>query len=334
MAHDWLLAETLGDEPAVVAQGRQVKNLVPITTFLRRSPYLAAVRTAIAESLQTGQSLTSITTKRDRVIRTEPVLMSDGRMHGVHVWSGPADSEPPERPIPGPLKWDLTRGVATDTQESLANSGKNLAVEVTSGRAFAEDLPWRELNPNEAKLLALAVKAEAGQTLCSTLDLTDWQGNSIRIGLVARTATERGPDGRDHTVARAMNWRAEPKGPEVSVDDLAQRILNGLAQAGVHRALVDPKTWTLLKWLDEPCPFYDWRGGDTDQPRMHPDDEAAMESMTKEFADRTTGRVLRMRGFENDWVPVHVTFNRVELQPDTFAGLVSLRLPTDSEVES
>jgi hypothetical protein len=334
MAHDWLLAETLGDEPAVVAQGRQVKNLVPITTFLRRSPYLAAVRTAIAESLQTGQSLTSITTKRDRVIRTEPVLMSDGRMHGVHVWSGPADSEPPERPIPGPLKWDLTRGVATDTPESLANSGKNLAVEVTSGRAFAEDLPWRELNPNEAKLLALAVKAEAGQTLCSTLDLTDWQGNSIRIGLVARTATERGPDGRDHTVARAMNWRAEPKGPEVSVDDLAQRILNGLAQAGVHRALVDPKTWTLLKWLDEPCPFYDWRGGDTDQPRMHPDDEAEMESMTKEFADRTTGRVLRMRGFENDWVPVHVTFNRVELQPDTFAGLVSLRLPTDSEVES
>ena len=116
MAHDWLLVETLGDEPAVVAQGRQLKNLVPITTFLRRSPYLAAVRTAIAESLQTGQSLTSITSKRDRVIRTEPVVMSDGRMHGVHVWTGPADAEPPERPTPGPLKWDLTHGVATDTR--------------------------------------------------------------------------------------------------------------------------------------------------------------------------------------------------------------------------
>ena len=37
MGHDWLLVETLGDEPAVVAQGRQLKNLVPITTFLRRS---------------------------------------------------------------------------------------------------------------------------------------------------------------------------------------------------------------------------------------------------------------------------------------------------------
>ena len=131
MAHAWLLVETLGDEPAVVAQGRQLKNLVPITVFLRRSPYLSAVRTAIAESVQTGQSLTSITPKHDRVIRTEPVVMSDGRMHGVHVWTGPADVDPPERPVPGPLKWDLTLGVATDTRESLANSGKDPEVEVT-----------------------------------------------------------------------------------------------------------------------------------------------------------------------------------------------------------
>lgn len=61
MAHDWLLVETLGGEPAVVAQGRQVKNLVPITQFLRRSPHLAAIRTAIAETMGTGQSLVSIT---------------------------------------------------------------------------------------------------------------------------------------------------------------------------------------------------------------------------------------------------------------------------------
>jgi hypothetical protein len=332
MAHDWLLVETLGGEPAVVAQGRQLKNLVPITTFLRRSPYLSAVRTAIAESVQTGQSLTSITPKRDRVIRTEPVVMSDGRMHGVHVWTGPADAEPPERPIPGPLKWDLTTGVATDTRESLANSGKNPEFEVTLGRAFAEDLPSRELNPNETKVLAMAVKAEAGQTLCSTWDFTDWQGNAIRIGFVARTALEPGPDGRDRLVARAMNWRAELKGPVVSTDDLAQRILNGLAQAGVHRALLDLKTWTLLKWLDEPCPFYDWRGSEADKPKVHPDDEHVMSSMTREFAGGASSRVLRMPGHDADWVPVHVTVNRVELEPDTFAGLVSLRLPTADEL--
>ncbi|OBH84923.1 hypothetical protein A5681_18440 [Mycobacterium scrofulaceum] len=332
MGHDWLLVETLGGEPTVVAQGRQLKNLVPITTFLRRSPYLSAVRTAIAETVQTGQSLTSITPKRDRVIRTEPVVMSDGYIHGVHVWTGPADVEPPERPIPGPLKWDLTQGVATDTRESLINSGKNPEVEVTFGRAFAEDLPSRELNPNETKVLAMAVKAKPDQTICSTWDLTDWQGNPMRIGFVARTGLEEGPDSRDHLVARAINWRAELKGPAVSTDDLAQRILSGLAQAGVHRALIDLKNWALLKWLDEPCTFYDWRGSETGRPKVHPDDQHLVEAMTEEFAQGATSRVLRMPGNHDDWVPVHVTVNRVELEPDAYAGLVSLRLPSDEEL--
>ena len=316
MAHDWLLVETLGDEPAVVAQGRQLIDLVPITTFLRRRPHLSAVQTAIAESAQTGQSLNSITTKHDRIIRTEPVMMSDGRMHGVQVWIGPADIDPPERPTPGPLKWDLTLGTATDT----------------FGRAFAEDLQSRELNPNERKVLAMAAKVKPGRTLCSNWDLTDWQGNAIRIGFVARTALEPGPDRRDHLVARAMTWRAELEGPVVSADDVAQRILSGLAQAEVHRALVDLDSWRLLKWLDEPCPFYDWHSGETDRPRVHPDDKDVMASMTKEFVEGPTSRVLRMRGFKDDWVALHITIDRVELEPETFAGLVSLRLPTDEEL--
>ena len=332
MAHDWLLVETLGDEPAVVADGLQLIDLVPITTFLRRRPHLSAVRTAIAESVQTGQSLNSITPKRDRVIRTEPVVMSDGRMHGVHVWIGPAGEEPPERPTPGPLKWDLTVGAATDTRESLANSGKNPDVDVVFGQVFAEDLPSRQLNPNESKVLAMAAQLEPGRTLCSTWDLTDWQGNAIRIGFVARTGLERGPDRQDHLIARAMTWRADLNGPVISADDLAYRILNGLTQAGVHRALVDLSNWRLLEWLDEPCPFYDWRGGETDRPRVHPDDKDVVASMAKEFVDGTASRVLRMRGFNDDWVPMHMTVNRVEVEPETFVGLVSLRLPAGDEL--
>jgi len=332
MARDWLLVETLGSEPAVVALGRQSRNLVPITVFLRRNPHLAAIRTAIAESLQTSQSLVSITPKKDRVIRTEPVLMSDGRMHGVHVWSGPAAAEPPERPIPGPLKWDMTLGVATDTPESLANTGRNLDVGDPEVRAFAESWPSGDLRPNESKVLAAAVKSEPGQMLCDTWDDTDGQGNHIRVSFVARNALEPGPDGRDHVIARGMNWRAEPADPAQPTDRLAQQILHGLAQPGVHRALFDPNNWTLLKWLDEPCPFYDWRRVAADAPRMHPSDEAKMAAMTAEFAGGVTSGVLRMPGHDGGWVPVHVTVNRVDLEETTFAGLVSLRLPTDAEL--
>jgi hypothetical protein len=332
MSRDWLLVETLGREPAVVALGRQLRNLVPITVFLRRNPRLATIQSAIAESLQTGQSLVSITPKNDRVIRTEPVLMSDGRIHGVHIWTGPAGAEPPERPIAGPLKWDMTLGVATDTPESLANTGRNLETEDPERRAFAESWPAGDLKPNEGRALAAAVRSEPGQTLCDTWDTTDWQGNPIRVSFVARNALELGPDGRDHVIARGMNWRAEPADRAEPTDRLAQQILQGLAQPGVHRALFDPYSWTLLKWLDEPCPFYDWRRTAIDAPRMHPSDEVKTAGMIAEFARGSTCGVLRMPGNDGGWVPMHVTVTRLEVEEGTFAGLVSLRLPTEAEV--
>lgn len=45
-----------------------------------------------------------------------------------------------------------------------------------------------------------------------------------------------------------------------------------------------------------------------------------------------TCAMLRLPTHEGGWVPVHVTVNRVQLDDDTFAGLVSLRLPTESEL--
>jgi hypothetical protein len=186
--------------------------------------------------------------------------------------------------------------------------------------------------PNESKALAAAVNSQPGSTLCDTWNDTDWQGNHIRVSFVARNGLEPGPDGRDHVIARGMNWRAEPADPVPPADRLAQRILHGLAQPGVHRALFDPASWTLLKWLDEPCPFYDWRRVATDAPRMHPSDEARMATMTAAFAGGATSGVLRMPGHDGGWVPVHVTVNRVEVEQKTFAGLVSLRLPTAAEL--
>ena len=129
-----------------------------------------------------------------------------------------------------------------------------------------------------------------------------------------------------------MNWRAEDAERPQPSDRLAQQILRGLAQPGVHRALFDPHTWTLLKWLDEPCPFYDWRRIAADSPKLHPSDEARMAAMRTEFDHGATWGVLRMPGCDGGWVPVHVTVNRVEIDHDTFAGLVSLRLPTPAEV--
>lgn len=347
MDHDWLLVETLGEEPAVVACGVQLQNLVPLATFLRRDPHLAAIQIAITETVQTGESLASITAKHRQVIRTEPVKMSDGRVHGVQVWHGPTDAEPPERPLTGAMKWDLTLGAATDTPESLTNVGKNLQVEDAHGRAFAESLPSRDLFPYEDKIVALVIKAEPGRTLCSSWDVTDEQDNPVRVNFVARNAIEPGPNGRSHLIARGMNWRGEPEQSVLPPDRLAQQVLDALAQPGVHRALVDLNSWALLKWLDEPSPFYTWPSPESGEPRVHPDDEPLMDAMRAESSGGPTAGVLRLNGPQSDWVPLHVTVNHIDLEDIDFddidlgavdldenvsAGLVALRLPTIEEL--
>lgn len=248
------------------------------------------------------------------------------------MWIGPPALEPPERPIPGPLKWDLTRGIATDTPESLFNSGRDPETEATQGRAFAEDLPMRDLNPTEAKVLSMLMRPEPGMTFCTTWDVTDHNGQQITVGWAARAQLETEDDGNERLICRAMNWRSERDASTDPNDNLAARILNGLAQSGVHRVLVDLHHWKLLKWLDEPAPFFDWRAGETGAAVVHPDDAPHMARMTIEFGSGATSGVLRLAATGGGWVPVHMTINRVELDKDTYAGLVALRLPTAEEI--
>ena len=329
MTQEWLLVETLGDQPVVVAQGRQIKNFVPVPVFLRRNPNLPAIQNAIAETVISGTALASITPTSKRVIRTEPILMSDGRIHAVQVWCGATDAEPPERPIPGPLKWDFTTGEATGTTEYLVNAGMDPDSEAVSGRAFVEDIPSRDLNHDESRVLALAVDAAPNRTYSATWEFTDKQGRFRRVGFTARTAMEAADDGTEHLIVRAMNLVEEVREQPAASENLAQRLLDGLSQPGVYRMVVDLKNWRLLKWLDEPCPYFNWRG----PVQMHPDDRAHFsQRMIAELENGSTAGVLRLPGDDGGWVPLHVMISRVLLEKDIYGGLVTLRLPTDEEV--
>ena len=94
-------------------------------------------------------------------------------------------------------------------------------------------------------------------------------------------------------------------------------------------ALVDLKNWTLLKWLDDPAPFFDWRASMTGDHAVAPRRRRQMAKMAAEFATGSASGVLRMRANGGGWTPVHVTVNRVELDEDVYAGLATLRIPTD-----
>lgn len=325
--------ETLGDEPVVVAQGRQMTNFVPVVAFLRRNPNAAAIQTAIAETVGTGTGLASITPNTHLVIRTEPVAMSDGRLHGVHVWCGSTEADPPERPIPGPLKWDITTGEGSATVEYLFNAGMDPSVEATTGRAFADDLPSHSLNPEESKELAWAIDATPDRTYCATWDFHDKQGLSRKVGWCARTLMEVAEDGCEHLVARAMNLvvaiGVDAIGePPIPAELLADPAVSEPAQPGTYRVIADLDDWTALKWVDDPCPYFMWRG----RLQVHPEDFDRLARLRGEAEFAPTAAVVRLPGDDGAWVPINITVNTtVELDDGVGAGLVSVRLPNAVE---
>jgi hypothetical protein len=123
-----------------------------------------------------------------------------------------------------------------------------------------------------------------------------------------------------------MNWRSERHSPAEQEDSLSQRILDGLAEPGRYRALVNLDHWQLLKWLDEPCPLYDWKGA-AGIAVVHPDDVQQRAAMTNELTDGATSGVLRLRANDGGWIPLHVTVHRVQLDDDVYAGLLTIREP-------
>lgn len=330
--HQWLLVDTLTKRPVVVAQGDRPRDFLPLDRLLRRNPYLREIMRAIADAAGSADRSTLTTQDGARIIVAEPIVMTDGRVHGVQVWTGPVNSRRPHRPAVGAVMWDLTDGVAADTAQALWNSGKDPAVERTQGRSLAEDLAVNDAAYEEAKILSLALNARSGQTYCSTLDVRSHRGEIVKVSFAARTDQERWSDGRNHLVARAMNWRSEGPPDGGLRTNLANRILQGTAQVGIHRALVDPVNWRLLKWIDAPSPYFDWRGDEQGRPLVHPLDESKKQSMTGNLLAGPASDILRLRAQGGKWTQLHVTMYTIELDEGVRAGLISTRLPTPGEL--
>lgn len=329
MSLEWLLIEVLGPQPAVVAVGRQMKNFVPVGVFLRRNPDLPVVAAAITATVQDRTGLTQGTPGQRRMIHTEPVIMTDGVIHGVQLWCGPAGTAPPQRPLIGAYTVDLHTGEASVTAQFLLNIGKDPATEPLAGRSMADDIPVGAFNAGEAEVLSWTVDLAAGRTFAANWSLRDAPGLHRRVGFCVRITLEAAADGTEHLLGRSMNL-VESVGVEpVSTDQLTARLIDAMARPGHYRAIIDLTTWALIKWLDEPCPLYDWRA----RPQIHPDDHDRLAAqMREELAYDQTNAVLRLPAHGGGWTPVHVSIHRVELHPGVYAGMVTLRHPTPEEL--
>ncbi|SHV17728.1 Uncharacterised protein [Mycobacteroides abscessus subsp. abscessus] len=326
MAQDWLLIETLGSEPTVVAVGKQAKKMIPVPAILSKNRHLPVVADAIKGSISARTPALFPVPGTDRVIHTHPLILTTGEVHGTHLWLGNKDMEPPARPPAGAWAWNLSTGGVNLNAEALTVNGITDR-EPGEGGNIAESFRFIEPNPDEADALAKLVNAEDGASHCAT-----WVGKGEdqqlrRVHFSARILVD---PSTSHRLVRGLNINTGPDTPvtpEQRPRILEQRLLAATAEPGTYRAIINLRDLTLLKWVDEPMPEIAWGYDPENNRKLHPDDIPIARDMKSGLRDtpKTEG-VLRIRGTNGQWVRVHVTANLTLLNEYTNAALVTIKL--------
>lgn len=331
MAQDWLLIETLGPEPTVVAVGRQAKKMVPLPAILGRNRHFPLINEAIQGSISAKTAADFPVPGSDRIIHTHPLVMTTGHVHGTHLWLGNQDATPPERPIAGAWSWNLGADTVNLNAGALIVNGITDREPGEAGN-IAESFRYIEPNPDEADALAKVVNAHIGATHCAT-----WVGKGEdqqlrRVHFSARIFEE---PGTHHRLVRGLNINTGPDTPltpEQQPRILAQQLLDAIAEPGTYRAIVNLRTLNLLKWAGEPMPDIDWEYDPENKPKLHPDDIPIAKEMARGLREapklggilKTEG-TLRVRGRSGQWIRLHTTANLTLLDENTTAALVTIR---------
>ncbi|MBF9351078.1 hypothetical protein BKG80_11705 [Mycobacteroides chelonae] len=322
MAGDWMLLETLSDVPTVIAIGSQARNMTPLESVLGRNRHRPLIESAIADCRRTGDPAEALTPARDRIVRVHPIAMGQVHVHGVQVWFGPADLEPPPRPVAGACLGDLDTSVTTLTEgyfDVMGFDPQNRSEKQAIAEGLAPVLP----SPHNIELMANAVNPELESTFCGTCLAADHQGNTLQVHYAGRASKETDATGTVARINRIVCTRVQNSPAEPRVG-LAQQILDAVAIPGAHRVLINVDTFAVLKWIDTPYPDLAWRY-DPDRPEsIHPEDAAVARNMREELRTGSTTGVLRVRAVSGGWLRLHASATRFALRDNAFAALVTL----------
>ncbi|MDX8031728.1 DUF5593 domain-containing protein [Lentzea sp. BCCO 10_0856] len=337
MATDWLLVETFGGhrrEPTVMAVGRNPRNLVPLRNVLSRGPFLSDVLILIARVVETGKLLEVDATSGKRRIVGHPLITYGGGVHGVFVWVGRPDEEPPARGLAGAWHINLTQHVSSRSDDLLrlyGTSAKNWRNQHDLAELFAYGR--LQTNSDESKALALLVNATIGNEHQATWTVTRDDGVRRAVHFACRCVEVRTGAGRIERIVRGITHdigpaESVPAAPPRAPVLLAQQVLAAEAASGRWRAIVDLRTMRLLRWIDDPMPGIAWKLDVARRPAIHREDLRAAAKMSEELA--SSGRacgLLRLRSERDDWTEVAVEAALMLLDQHTTAALVTLTLP-------
>lgn len=331
MADRWLLIETFGGEgrrePTVIGIGSTPKRMVSLASVLGRGRYLDDVRALVARVAASGESVRTTSADGARQLVGDPLIAYSGRVHGVYAWIGRLDEQPPPRDPAGAWYFNLTTGKIGGSDGLLdlyAVAPEDRRTERVTAEAFGRLIT----NADESAALAVIVNARPGAEHQATWSVRRDDGQIRAANFAARAVAETTPDGAEHVVVRGITHdigpaETTPSAPPRMV--LAQQVLAAEQEPGKHRAIVNLRTLTLLRWIDDPMPGIAWENHAEHPPAIHPDDLAVAKQMSAQLA--TAGRVsgpLRLRGISGEWVTVQVEASLMLLDQHTTAALVTL----------
>jgi hypothetical protein len=329
---EWLLVEAFGDhKPSVIGVGSTPKSMVPLRTILGRGRYLSDAEAAITSVTRDGETLHTPTQDGKRRVIAEPLASYRGDVHGVYLWIGGQDEEPPARDPAGAWHFNLS----TDTiggSDGLLDLYGVPAGERRTERFTAEAFGRLVAGADEAAAFAKIVRSQAGEEHQAvwTVRRDDDQLRSAHFSCRAIAEQAQRPDGtsEQQVVLRGITHdvgpaAAPPGAPPVV---LAQQVLAGLAEPGTHRAIVNVRTLKPIRWLDEPMPGIAWEYGTAEGLHwIHPDDLGEARKLVDGLARSSQSGRIRFRTTEHDWKQLAVTGNLVILDSNTNAALLTLK---------
>lgn len=310
----WFLVETLSpDRAALVSLGRRARDLSSLSRAVKAlvgGRFSAHIVTEMSRSIDRVRSSarpfdTTFPTgaRRTRVL-VDPVVGPRGRVHGVHVWIGDADSDTPD-PVPQTaLAFEFEarrRSFVVDANALARLAGR----ELLGGRAsFTSPEVFRYVDVDDAMGAIgalLSPSPDAGFT---------WSGLA--------SAPEFSQGSRLHIVFTApgdgASWRGLVHAVEsdfTSPARLESAAFAAFGEVAPQTALVlmDITHNRLIRWLTDSVPSIQWKGIVDDRDTPHPDDvERIITAASGMFAGTDTKAEvdgIRLRRIGGGWTVVN-----------------------------
>ncbi|MDN5758750.1 MAG: DUF5593 domain-containing protein [Tomitella sp.] len=330
-APKWLLIETFGGAPTVIGVGSRTPAFTALGEVLRNPVTVQIAQDVIVELMTSPQALDRVQDGRRVIARS--LVTFEGRMHGVQLWVGrPTDPVPP-RPTAGAWFFNLTSGKAAGSEDLFdlyAVPADQRRTETAMAGAFTRLFAGKD----QAEAIAKIVTSKPGTEHQALWTVTRDDDEQRAAHFSCRMYAENDPEtGTEHVILRGVTHDLGPaetveKAPSPVV--LEYRVIEAATAAGEYRALLHPRTLALIRWMHEPMPGIAWeRNVGEPAPAVHPDDlptaRAAVRSLT-----RPPGRAemsVRVRGLDNEWVPLTVQAGLMPLDSSTMAILATISRP-------